>query len=47
VHLGASTVKQDIIAAPGLRLEFGNSTLTTRIRHVRLIRAAYAQSMLN
>ncbi len=36
---GGSAIKQDIIAAPGLRLEFGNRVLTTPIRHVRLIRA--------
>ena len=44
---GGSAIKQGIIAAPGLRLEFGNRVLTTPIRHVRLIRAAYAQSTLN
>ena len=44
---GGTAIKQDIIAALGLRLEFGNRVLTTPIRHVRLIRAAYVQSMLN
>ena len=44
---GGSAIKQDIIAALGLRLEFGNRVLTTPIRHVLLIRAAYAQSTLN
>jgi hypothetical protein len=44
---GGSAVKLDIIAALGLRLEFGNRVLTTPIRHVRLIRANYAQSALN
>ncbi len=44
---GGSAIKQDIIAALGLRLEFGNSVLTAPIRDVRLIRATYAQSMLN
>ena len=44
---GGSAIKLDIIAALGLRLEFGNRVLTTPIRHVRLIRAAYAQSTLN
>ncbi len=36
---GGSAVKQDIIAALGLRLEFGNRVLTTRIRQVQVIRA--------
>jgi hypothetical protein len=40
---GGSAIKQNIIAAPGLRLEFGNRVLTTPIRHVRLIRAAHTQ----
>jgi hypothetical protein len=36
---GGSTIKQDIVAALGLRLEFGNTVITTRIRHIRVIRA--------
>lgn len=44
---GGSAIKQDIIAAHGLHLEFGNRVLTTRIRDVRLIRAAHARSMPN
>ncbi len=44
---GGSAIKQDIIAAPGLRLEFGNRVLTTPIRHVCLIRAADARLALN
>jgi hypothetical protein len=44
---GGSAIKQDIIAALGLRLEFGNRVLTTRIRDVCLIRAAYTQSTQN
>ena len=44
---GGSAIKQDIIAALGLRLEFGNRILTTPIRHVRLIRDVDAQSTLN
>ncbi len=43
---GGSAIKHDIIAAPGLRLEFGNRVLTTRIRQVRVIRAQ-AQQALN
>ena len=44
---GGSAIKLDIIAAPGLLLEFGNRVLTTPIRHVRLIRALHAQSTPN
>lgn len=44
---GGSAIKQDIIAAHGLCLEFGNRVLTTRIRQVRLIRATHAQSTPN
>jgi hypothetical protein len=36
---GGSAIKRDIVAAPGLRMEFGNSVLTTRIRAVQVIRA--------
>ena len=35
---GGSAVKRDVVAALGLRLEFGNRVVTTRIREVRLIR---------
>ena len=35
---GGSVIKQDIVAACGLRLEFGNRVVTTRIREVRLFR---------
>jgi hypothetical protein len=44
---GGSALKRDVIAALGLRLEFENSVRTTRIRRIRLIRAAYAESTLN
>jgi len=44
---GGSAIKLDIVAAPGLLLEFGNRVLTTPIRHVRLIRNAHAQSTPN
>ena len=37
---GGSAIQQDVVAAPGLFLEFGNGVLTTRIREVRLLRAA-------
>lgn len=43
---GGSAIKQDIIAARGLRLEFGNTVRTTRIRDVRVI-LAEAQPSLN
>jgi hypothetical protein len=36
---GGSAIKQDIVAALGLRLEFGNSVRTARIREVRVILA--------
>ena len=36
---GGSAIMTDRVAVPGLRLEFGNRVVTTRIRSVRLIRA--------
>lgn len=36
---GGSAIKQDIVAARGLLLEFGNRVLTTRIREVCVIPA--------
>ena len=36
---GGGSIKRDIVAAPGLLLEFTNSVLTTRIRQVRVLRA--------
>ena len=44
---GGSAIELDIIAAPGLLLEFGNRVLTTPISHVRLIRARHTQSTPN
>ena len=35
---GGSAIHHDIIAAPGLFLEFGNGVKTTRIQSVRIIR---------
>jgi hypothetical protein len=35
---GGTAIKQDIVAACGLRLEFGNRVVTTRIREVRVFR---------
>jgi hypothetical protein len=35
---GGSVIKHDIVAARGLRLEFGNRVVTSRIREIRLIR---------
>jgi hypothetical protein len=43
---GGSAIKQDIVAALGLRLEFGNTVLTTRIKQIRVIRTQ-AQSSPN
>ena len=37
--LGGTAIKRDIVAARGLRLEFGNTVLTTRIRQIQVIRA--------
>lgn len=36
---GGSIIHRDIVAAPGLQLEFGNRLVTTRIRAVQVIRA--------
>jgi hypothetical protein len=35
---GGSLIRYNVVAAPGLFLEFGNSVSTTRIREVRVIR---------
>jgi hypothetical protein len=35
---GGSVLKHDIVAARGLRLEFGNRVVTSRIREIRVIR---------
>ncbi len=35
---GGSIIKVDTLAAPGLRLEFGNRVITTTIRKVQVIR---------
>ena len=35
---GGSAIKTDIVAAPGLFMEFGNLVCTTRIRAARLLR---------
>jgi len=35
---GGSVIKQDIVAACGLRLEFGNRVVTSRIQSIRVIR---------
>lgn len=44
---GGSAIKQDVVAARGLRLEFGNSVRTTRIRDVRVIRAEIKKPCIN
>ena len=43
---GGSVIKHDIIAAPGLRLEFGNRVVTSRIREVRVIRGGEGDLVL-
>jgi hypothetical protein len=40
---GGSAIKNDIVAALGLFLEFGNQVMTTRIQHVRVIRCEEQQ----
>jgi hypothetical protein len=35
---GGTAIKNDLVAAPGLFLEFGNRVKTTRIREVRVFR---------
>jgi len=35
---GGRAINLDLVAAPGLFLEFGNQVMTTRIQHVRVIR---------
>lgn len=42
---GGSAIKQDILAACGLHLEFGNNVRTTRIREVRIIPAEARPSL--
>ena len=34
---GGTAIKHDVLAAPGLFLEFGNGVLTTRIQEVRVL----------
>jgi len=36
---GGSLIRYNVVAAPGLFLEFGNSVSTTRIRDVRVVRS--------
>ena len=40
---GGSAIKTDLVAAPGLCLEFDGRIVTSRIRGVRLIRSAPAE----
>ena len=35
---GGSAIRRDVVAARGLRLEFGNRVVTTRIREFRILR---------
>jgi hypothetical protein len=41
---GGTAVKRDIVAALGLRLEFGNRVITSRVREVRIIRGMPAET---
>ena len=43
---GGSVIKHDIVAALGLRLEFGNRVVTSRIREVRVIRGGEGDLVL-
>jgi len=40
---GGSAINHDIVAAPGLFLEFANRVMTTRIQHVRVYRTGKGQ----
>ncbi len=42
---GGSAIKQDIVAAPGLCLEFGNRVMTSRIRQVQVLRSEEAEAV--
>jgi len=44
---GGRAIKADVVAAAGLCLEFGNDVITTRIRHVRVIRAPGGESWVH
>jgi hypothetical protein len=38
---GGTAIKRDLVAARGLRLEFGNRVVTSTIREVRVIRSGF------
>lgn len=40
---GGTAIKRDLVAARGLRLEFGNRVVTSPIREVRVIRGGIAE----
>ena len=42
---GGTVIKNDIVAACGLRLEFGNRVVTSRIREVLVIRGGTRESL--
>ena len=42
---GGTAIKHDIVAAPGLFLEFGNQVKTTRIQQVRVIKSEVAATL--
>jgi hypothetical protein len=40
---GGTAIKRDLVAARGLRLEFGNRVVTSPIREVRVIRGGFEE----
>jgi hypothetical protein len=42
---GGSAIRDDIVAAPGLCVEFGNQVMTSRVRQVRIIRGGERQAV--
>ena len=44
---GGSAIHRDIVAAPGLQLEFGNRVVTSTIRQVRVIRRELRGDLLD
>lgn len=42
---GGTAIKHDLVAAPGLFLEFGNQVKTTRIREVRVLRPSESRHL--
>ena len=42
---GGSVINHDIVAAPGLFLEFGNRVMTTRIQQVKIFRSPRPETL--